>query len=245
MLTTSEIDELQKSVLSFIEFYEKCIILEYENNYEIQVLSDKDKNLYNMCMYMDESPYEILPNKFEPSSDIPLVNKLSNYPYKYCIHWNQQVELFYYKWFDKPKPIEVKSFYFYTFTGDKKIPFCEKNVNDMKYIGNSIFSNESWKRYKCVDWCIESGKHSDEPNLHLHALIVFDKTNKNFERDFVRLWNNKFKNYGINFKGKGKQHFKGKDVVNIYKDKCDYFINHKKSVLHENFVDIDILEHIE
>ena len=79
----------------------------------------------------------------------------------------------------------------------------------------------------------------------MHALVVFDKTNKNFDRDFIRLWNNKFKNYGINFSHKGKQHFKGKDVVNIYKDKCDYFINHKKSVLHENFVDIGILEHLE
>ena len=115
----------------------------------------------------------------------------------------------------------------------------------MTDICKEIFNNDKWKRFTSVKWCIETGKHKENPNLHVHALIVFDKSNKNFERDYIRLWNKYFKNYGINFKGSGKQHFKGKDVVTIYKDKCDYFVNHKKSVLHENFIDLNILECVE
>lgn len=242
MLSKTEIDELSESVLSFIEFYEKVILFEHENN--IECLTMNDKKLYQWCMDMNTDPYELLPNQFIPSSDEPMVNKISLYPSNNLI-WNQQVECFYYKWFDKPKPKSINSFYFYTFTGDNRIPCSEININNMKKICKDIFNNDNWKRFTYVDWCIETGKHMDNQNLHVHALIVFDKSNKNFERDFIRLWNKYFKNYGINFKGSGKQHFKGKGVATIYKDKLDYFTNHKKSVLHENYMNLNILEHVE
>ena len=144
MLLQSEIDELSESVLSFIEFFEKVILFEYENN--IDVLTNDDKIKYQWCMDMNTDPYELLPNQFIPSSDEPMVNKITLYPSKNLI-WNQQVECFYYKWFDKPKPKSINSFYYYTFTGDKRIPCSEVNIKNMYKLCKDIFNNDNWKRF--------------------------------------------------------------------------------------------------
>ena len=88
---------------------------------------------------------------------------------------------------------------------------------------------------------IETGKYPDKPNLHCHCLIKFDSTNKNFDRDFIRCWSNFFKEEGHDFKIKRFS----KKCQNIYDDKKNYLNNQDKSILHQNYMDLEILEHLE
>lgn len=244
MLSTTEIDELRKSVLSFIEFYDKVLLFEYEN--DIDVLTDDDKLKYENITYMNDDLFEYLPNKYDVSSDTPLINKINSYPKQdipcYNLIWNQQVECFYYKWFDKPKPMSFKSFYFYTYTGQKKIPLGENNENifKMKEICDKMFNNDTWKRYLKVNWCIETGKNNNNYNLHLHAVIVFNGKLKHYDRDFTRTWNKYFKEYGINYSGDGKQHYSGKGLK-FYQDKLDYLDETLKSDLHQNALNLNLM----
>ena len=175
--------------------------------------------------------------------DDSYLNRLTDKRSTFYTGWNNQ-ELFC-KWFNKPIPIIRDRFYFYTFTGIKRIKDTEENIEKLKDICKDIFNNEKWKRYTDVYYNIECGKHKDDSNLHIHALIDFENSNKNFERDFKTRWMKDFREYGLDFKNGGKQFYKGKNVQRIWDDKVSYLRNDDKSVLHQNYRDLSIFEHVE
>ena len=151
-------------------------------------------------------------------------------------------ERFYYKWFDRPRPLKRTRFYWYSFTGKSRIPATRENIEKMKLIGYRIFNNDKWKRFNTVYWNIETGKHEDAPNLHIHALIDFEKSNKNFDRDMTAAWVVHFKSYGLDFAKGGKQMYKGNAVEKIWEDKKNYLLNDEKGILHQNFKDLEFVE---
>jgi hypothetical protein len=137
---------------------------------------------------------------------------------------------------------KIKFFYFLTVTGKNRIIVNDDNIAKMKNCLKLIFNNDNYKRYYKVLYNIETGKYEDNPNLHTHAVIIFDSTNKNFKRDFTRTWNRFFKSDGIDFK---MDSFSYLPCYDIYEDKCNYLKNVDKSVEHQNYLDLKILEHVE
>lgn len=142
---------------------------------------------------------------------------------------------------------EIKFFYHMTITSGpldkfKQLVDSKENIDKMFKINSDVFANDDWVRFLRVYWNIETGKNKDKPNLHTHALIIFDKSNKNFERDYKRRWEKTFGKGNINIL---IQKFGWKGNQKIYNDKYDYLHNIEKSILHQNFRDLGILETLE
>jgi hypothetical protein len=140
------------------------------------------------------------------------------------------------------QPIKSKKrrfFYWITITGKKRIEVNDDSVFKMHQFGLNIFNNNSYKRYYKVHWNVETGKYIDKSNLHIHALIVFESNNKNFKRDFCNAFKKIFKDYDYN-----ESRF-GMIQTEIFKDKLGYLKNENKSVLHKNYKDLKIYEHLE
>ena len=233
MLTSEENEELCNDI---IEFYE---------NYEEMFLdcppSEDDKNTYNMLNDMGHIAY--LPNGKFMTDNIALIERAQ------LGKLHNEVKL-YHEWygkeFKKDKPLRM--FYWLTLTGKDRIPDTPESVKLMTEFGNALFNNNNYKRFNTVHWNIETGKHQDKPNLHLHALIIFENTSKNFHslkpkgRSDVRtLWNNFFNQYGLDIGKDSYIFFKGKNIQQIYKDKLNYLRNEGKSILHKNYRDLEIL----
>ncbi len=135
---------------------------------------------------------------------------------------------------------EIKFFYFLTATGKNKIIVNEENIGKMYKLNKNIFNNDNYKRFHKVYWNIETGKNEQDSNLHTHALIVFDKTNKNFERDYKNNFKKAFENIDLDIKKFG---WRGNQ--DIYEDKLNYLKNVEKSILHKNYKDLEIFEYLE
>lgn len=135
---------------------------------------------------------------------------------------------------------EIKFFYFMTATGKDRILESECTIGDMYKLNKKIFNNDCYKRFYKVYWNIETGKNSDNPNLHTHALIIFDKTNKNFDRDYKNLFRKAFGNIDLDL-----QKFGWRGNQEIYEDKLNYLKNKDKSILHKNYKDLEIFEYLE
>lgn len=134
---------------------------------------------------------------------------------------------------------DIKYFYFMTATGKDKIRVDENNIKIMFELNKKIFSNETYKRFYKVFWNIETGKYINDSNLHTHALIIFDKTNKNFDRDYKNLFRKAFGNIDLDIKKFGWRGNK-----DIYEDKLNYLKNVEKSILHKNYKDLEIFENL-
>ncbi len=135
----------------------------------------------------------------------------------------------------------IKYFYFLTATGGKgKIRVNDNNIKNMYDMNKKIFTNEIYKRFHSVIWNIETGKKIDDSNLHTHALITFDSTNKNFERDYSGSFKKLFKSIDLQI-----QKFGMNGNEEIYNDKLGYLKNEGKSILHKNYKDLEIFEHLE
>lgn len=129
-----------------------------------------------------------------------------------------------------------KKFYFLTITGKDRIPDNEDMICKMEHFSNDIFNNDRYERFVKVIWNIEVGKHKDKPNLHLHAVIVFKESTKNFIRDCKSRFLKYFKIYGVDILMKPYT-----IAGSYYNDKVDYLRNKDKSILHQNYRDLDIL----
>ena len=203
MLTSDLIDELKSSVLSFIDRYESNICFNLPS-------CNDDKVKYEMLCPSHEKKINELKKEYLKSNN-PLWRRMIMHEIFFIqepkinrlIDCKFNDEEFYYKWFNKPRPTIRTNFYWYSITGDSRIPAIDSNINKMINIGRKLFNNDTWIRYKNVYWNVETGKDENNSNLHIHALIDFNKSNKSFDRDLTRIWKNEFKNYGINFKGKG------------------------------------------
>jgi len=161
-------------------------------------------------------------------------DSLINYTKEYIEYFNLCSKNF--------KEKKIKFFYFLTVTGKSRIIVNNDTILKMKNCLKTIFNNDSYKRYHKVIYNIETGKYMDRPNLHCHCVIIFDSTNKNFKRDFSRCWLKYFKTDGIDFK---MDSFNYPSCREIYEDKCNYLNNLDKSIEHQNYTDLKILEHVE
>lgn len=141
---------------------------------------------------------------------------------------------------DDYKNREIKYFYSMTATGKNKLLVNESNIGCMYKVNKKVFNNDDWRRFFRVYWNMETGKNPDEPNLHTHALIIFDKTNKNFLRDYGNTFKKAFGSVDIDMKKFG---WRGNNE--IYEDKLNYLKNVGKSILHKNYKDLEIFEHLE
>lgn len=179
-------------------------------------------------------------------SDEPLISV----PLKYISKFKKEYCEFYDIKYVQERPL--KRFYFLTLTGKDRIPDTQDNIDKMYEYGKTLFNNNNYKRFYKVVWNIETGKYKEKPNLHLHALIIFEKSNKNFHtlkmkgRSDVRsLWNRYFKSYGLDLGKDSYELWQGKDVEDQWKNRYDYLHNKDKSILHKNYRDLEILEHVE
>lgn len=160
--------------------------------------------------------------------------------YGHCIqHWIDIYNKYYNTNILINRKIKRKFFYFITITGKKKIKDNNSNIELMHNFGKNFFNNDSYKRYYRADWNIETGKHADDSNLHIHALIIFNSTNKNFKRDFCSAFKKIFRDYDY------KESRFIMRLQDIYKDKYNYLHNVNKSILHQNYRDTGIIEHLE
>lgn len=140
------------------------------------------------------------------------------------------------------KKEKVKGLSFYTIVPKQRLPYNENEVMRLKNFAEKFFENE--KIFEEVDWCIESGKHQDCPNLHIHALINFKKNGgKNFSRllknNWIRVYPDKEYTIDYNVKGNKGIHRVPCNTLLIQQDKINYMNNGSKGS-HENFVDLNI-----
>lgn len=131
-------------------------------------------------------------------------------------------------------------FYWITITGKTRIDVNDVTVKQMYTFFKEFYTNEKWQRYHKMIWNIETGKDPDKPNLHHHALIVFNTTSKNFKRDISNKFKKIFKSVDYN-----ESYFTMVSQGDIYKDKKDYLLNDEKSVCHQNYKDLKVLEILE
>lgn len=144
-----------------------------------------------------------------------------------------------YKYLKKEK---VKGLSFYTICPRQRLPFNESEVMKLEDFCKKFFENE--KLFENVKWVVESGKHKDCPNLHIHALISFKKCmGKNFSRVLKSSWARVYPDpqYTIDYNVKGNKgiHRAPCNTLLIQRDKETYMSNSSKGS-HENFVDLNV-----
>ena len=228
-------DEMNRELCDdIVEFYEN-----YEETFLDIPPSEDDIKTYEMIVDIGHITY--LPDCTFMQDKVSIIDRAK------LGELRNEVTL-YHDWYDIPKPKPLKMFYWLTLTGKDRIPDTPDTLKSMLEFGNALFNNNNYKRFNKVYWNIETGKHQDRPNLHLHALIVFENTSKNFHslkpkgRSDVRtLWNNYFKQYGLDIGKDSYVFFKGKNIQQIYDDKLSYLQNNEKSILHKNYRDLEIL----
>jgi len=146
---------------------------------------------------------------------------------------------------------EADSF-FYTFVPEERLPLDPETLNKMAAFCGEVFENTDYIRESW--WVVESGKHPERPNPHIHAVIRFNGKPKNWQRDQVRKkWKSFFPDpaHRLDWMRKvGKKMFKGTDKYTcttnrITLDKIDYLDNDRKNSMlggtdHTNFVDLGI-----
>lgn len=142
--------------------------------------------------------------------------------------------------------------HFYTFVPKERIPLEPLNMNAMAKFCQIAFENPNFIRWS--KWVIESGKHKDRPNPHIHVVIKFNGQPKNWQRDVIhKEWKKIFTdpNFTLQWKRQvGKKTYKGVDryacqTARITDDKIAYMDNDKKNTLHKgtdhtNFIDLGI-----
>lgn len=128
----------------------------------------------------------------------------------------------------------------YSIVPKERLDFTPGNIKRLKNLCEKCFTE---KNCECAQWVVESGKHKDKPNLHIHALVKIGGRNKNFKRFFISKWNKEFKDKRYNI-----SYIEGSNVgwkmipVNCWKmkeDKLSYMNNDSKGS-HENFVDLGV-----
>lgn len=142
------------------------------------------------------------------------------------------------KYIHRGNPCQPMSFY--TIVPKERLPFTEVNIKKMRDVCESLFFQE--KLFKKTWWVVECGKHEDNPNLHIHALVEF-MDSKNFRRSLLTVWKKHFPDpiYRIDYKVKHNVgiHRVGCNTERIQQDKVKYLTNENKGS-HENFKDLGI-----
>lgn len=146
---------------------------------------------------------------------------------------------------------EVDS-YFYSIIPKDRLEMDPLTLNAMAKYCKEVFEDK--ERITWSKWVVESGKHEDNPNPHIHAVVKFRGKPKNFARDRLKqIWKNIFpdENHTIDWKRhskKLKRDVKGIDMYrcmrpDVTSDKIKYLDNNCKNDFgedHTNFVDLGI-----
>ena len=142
---------------------------------------------------------------------------------------------------------KIKGMSFYTIVPLQRIAAEPDNIKTFEEYCELMFHQRGDKYFKQCWYVIESGKHEDKSNLHIHLLADFkDMGSKFFLRDLKKYWKDYFPddNHNITYNIKGN---KGVDRVDcntmtIIKDKIDYMDNELKGS-HENYTDLNLRFH--
>lgn len=132
---------------------------------------------------------------------------------------------------------KVEGMVFYSIVPQTRLPFNDGEILKLTRFCEGIFTA---KHFTKCSWVIESGKHENNPNLHIHCLGKLK--NKNFKRMFITRWNKQYdKKYNIEYdEGNNKGwHMVPCNTIIIQKDKLKYMDNVNKGT-HENFTDLRI-----
>lgn len=145
---------------------------------------------------------------------------------------------------------EVDS-YFYSIIPKDRLDMDPLTLNAMAKYCKEIFEDKD--RIAWSKWVVESGKHEDKPNPHIHAVVKFRGKPKNFARRMCTVWRKIFpdENHCIDFKRynkKLKRDVKGIDMYrcmrpDVTSDKIKYLDNNCKHDFgedHTNFIDLGI-----
>lgn len=153
----------------------------------------------------------------------------------------------------KNKVLQNKRYYFMTLahraSSKNKFLFDEGTISRLtefcrKFVGvtqeNSSFSgflDDNGFPLNSATFCVESGKHEENPKLHVHLILDFKNLkNPNLGR-FVR---NCFNNYFTENKLIDNDEYDNRPFTECYlEDKLHYMINAYKDD-HENFVDLGV-----
>lgn len=116
----------------------------------------------------------------------------------------------------------------------RKLEYSDENIQKLQGWCTRFFDK---KRYSFYHWCIESGENKNDPHLHVHALVQFNKGfSQNHSRDLRAYWNKTFPNNKLI----GKDYYSA-NVVGIYlQDKIDYMNKGTTGSDHGNFIHLDL-----
>lgn len=116
----------------------------------------------------------------------------------------------------------------------RKMVYSKENIEKLKGWCTRFFDD---KRYSFYHWCIESGENEDDPHLHVHALLQFNKGfSQNHSRDLRAYWNKTFPESKLI----GKDYY-SVNMVGIYlQDKLDYMNKGIDGSNHGNFINLNL-----
>ena len=139
---------------------------------------------------------------------------------------------------------KVKGMSFYTIVPLQRITAESGNIKLFEEYCDLMFKKRGDKYFKQVWYVIESGKHEDKSNLHIHLLADFkDMGSKFFLRDLKKYWKDYFPDdcHKITYDIKGNKGIDRVDcnTMTIIKDKIDYMDNELKGS-HENYKDLGL-----
>ena len=133
---------------------------------------------------------------------------------------------------------ENKIYHWYTIVTDERMPYTAEYIRKWRDFAEDVFETSAKKWFKETWWVVESGKHINNPNLHLHALVEF-KNSKHFRRDLLRKWKKYVPEAQYNITHEKAIDMKTIDKTEYIKDKLDYMNNSLKGT-HENFTDLGV-----
>ena len=150
------------------------------------------------------------------------------------------------------KPDKVKGMSFYTIVPKERLNYDAFTIGQLASFCEEMFNTRGDKYFKQCWYVIESGKHQQRPNLHVHLLADFKKLkgasgSKFFLRDLKTLWKKYFhdEKFSINYNIEGNKGIDRVDcnTLEIQQDKITYMDNDCKGT-HENFTDLGIHKHL-
>lgn len=146
--------------------------------------------------------------------------------------------------FVKKKPRKIRQMNFYSIVPKERLPFSEVEVSKIKKFCEKFFLEKYRANFEKLWYVVECGKFKENPNLHIHALILFKQGKSgNFTRDLASFWRQmypdpKFSIEWTSDTGVGIHNVKC-STQEIIDDKIKYMENdHKGS--HQNFKDLEI-----
>lgn len=210
----------------------KCIL--FRGSFDI--IDDAEEGFYDWILHQRKRKANGLPFTHSDTS-LSIIKKLNRLTDKQVVDWS-----------------------YYTICPKSRLGL--NRLDDMKKFVKEFFDEKFQLYFEELYYVVESGKHEDNPNLHIHFVGKFLKDGShNFRSRLIKKWNSIFEaDYDISYKilkkpeGKGKSNKKRKEynegiklikvrTQTILNDKIKYLQNdHKGS--HENFIDLGIAKHL-